>query len=112
MTDIEQVATTVPNLAKTIRPRLGVAEVTTPDEKPARTKVPKPFVGYLVENADYTPPARTKNSWLFHLPPLFFGIADARAERAAFQAMAPDDPPKPIFKVTITFEVVEDDRTA
>jgi len=107
MTDIE-IAPTSPDLAEAVRLRLDAAEKTAPDRKPARVKVPKPFIGYLVENADYAPPPRTKNSWLFHLPPLFYGTADAKAERVGFQAMAPKDPPKQTFKVTVTFEVVED----
>jgi len=107
MTDIEQVEAVTPDLAKAVRLRLDAAKATTSGRKTARTKVPKPFVGYLVENADFSPPPRTKISWLFHLPPLFYGIADARDRRAAFQAMAPGDQPKPIFKVTVTFEVVE-----
>ena len=105
MTDIEQVEATSPDLAEAVRLRLD--EATAPARKTARAKAPKPFVGYLVENADFSPPARTKTSLAFHLPPLFYGVADAKAERAAFQAMAPGDPPKTIFKATITFEIVE-----
>jgi len=107
MTDIEQVEAVTPDLAKAVRLRLDEAEATTPAKKVAPAKVPKPFVGYLVENAGFSPPARTKTSWIFHLPPLFYGAADAKAERVAFQAMAPGDPPKTIFRVTVTFEVVE-----
>lgn len=72
-----------------------------------RLKNPPPFVGYLVENANFTPPKRTKTSWIYQSPSLFHGLGDAEVERDGFQAMAPDDPPKGIFKVTVTFERVE-----
>ena len=114
MTDIEQAAAVDADLAKKVRLKLDAAEATRankrPDRKPTAPKVPRSFIGYLVANADYTPPARTKTSWLFHLPPLFYGVADAEAERTGFQAMAPNRPPKTVFKVTVTFEIVEDGR--
>ncbi|ACU71911.1 hypothetical protein Caci_3002 [Catenulispora acidiphila DSM 44928] len=85
-----------------VDPQAGLADLKQ------RLKVPKPFVGYLVENADFATPVRKKTSWLFHLPPLFHGIADAKAQRAGYQAMASRSQPKVIFRVTVTFEVVED----
>lgn len=118
MTDIEPIAATNPDpgLAKAVQERLDTAEAKVASKraakKPASARVPKPFVGYLVENADFAPPPRTKQSWLFHLSPLFYGIADAESERVGFQAMAPKCPPKTIFKVTITFEVVEGSDSA
>lgn len=70
---------------------------------------PKSFTGYLVENPGYAPPKRTRTSWLYLMPPLFYTLGDARAQQAAFSAMAPDDEPKPVFKVTVTFETLGDD---
>lgn len=107
MTDIEQSATAEPGLAEAVRLRLDAAKTTAASEKPTRVQCPKPFVGYLVENADYAPPPRTKASWIFRLPPLLYGVADAKAERAGFQAMAPKSAPKVLFKVTVMFEVVK-----
>lgn len=82
-------------------PQAGLADLKR------RLKNPPPFVGYLVAGANFTPPKRTKTSWLYQPPSLFHGLGDAEVERDGFQAMAPDDPPKAIFKVTVTFERVE-----
>lgn len=82
-------------------PQAGLADLKR------RLKNPPPFVGYLVVGANFTLPKRTKTSWLYQPPSLFHGLGDAEVERDGFQAMAPDDPPKAIFKVTVTFERVE-----
>ena len=99
------------DLAEDVRQMLDNAVVVMVGEqaeaKSARATVPKPFVGYLTGNTDFSPPARTKQSWIYALPPLFYWPGDAQAERAAYQAMAPNHPPKTIFKVTVTFEIVE-----
>lgn len=108
MTDIEQTAVVDADLAKKIRLKLDAAADRRPGRKPAAPKPPRPFVGYLVENAGFKPPPRTKASWIYHLPPLFCTAGDAQVQRDGFQAMAPDDPPKTVFRVTVTFEIVED----
>lgn len=72
-----------------------------------RLKNPKPVTGYLVTSDpdDYT--ANPKRGWFF-LPPLNCTIKGAQDRQVGFQAMAPASPPKPMYKVTITFERVED----
>lgn len=72
-----------------------------------RPKAPKPFVGYVVANADWAPPPKTRQSWVYSLPQMFVGLKDAQAARDGFRAMAPECPDKVILEATITFRVVE-----
>lgn len=69
---------------------------------------PMTIVGYANANEGWTPPKRTKASWVLDLPPLYYTSADAQAEHAAYQCMAPGNPPKTTYKVTLTFEPIED----
>lgn len=75
--------------------------------KPARAKTPKPFVGYLVTGDPGELVAQPKRGWYF-LSPLDLSVKAAEDTRAGFQAMAPVLSPKPIYKVTIIFERLED----
>lgn len=80
-----------------------------PASDPAgETKPPAPFVGYLVVNDDWTPPPKTRTSWVVQLPLMFVDGKDAQAQRKAFAAMVPGEPDgKMIVEATVTFRIVE-----
>lgn len=66
---------------------------------------PPPFVGFLMVEPDWAPPKRTKTSWIFHLPPLYYGLPDAQADSGG-----PYSAGKVPYEVTITFKRVEKKR--
>jgi hypothetical protein len=82
-------------------PQTGLADLKR------RMKTPKPAVGYLVENAGWAIPPKTRTSWILPLPQMYVGLKDAQAARDGFQAMAPNAPSKVILEATITFRIVE-----
>lgn len=76
--------------------------------KPSCPKPPVQFVGYVVADADYAPPKRTKRSWVFGVPPLYYGSDDALAEVGGDVQAVRGDVPKALFEVTVTFRRIED----
>lgn len=74
--------------------------------KPAATNAPKPVIGYLATSDLDGLAVQPMRGWYF-LPPLDLSVKAAENTRAGFQGMSPTTPAKPIYKVTITFELVE-----
>jgi len=109
MTDIEPIAATNPGpgLAKAVQERLDTAKAKAAAKKPAGTKAPKPYIGYLVVNTGWAPEPKTRRSWIADVPQMFAHLKDAQAARDGFRAMAPSAPDKVILEVTVTFRVVE-----
>ena len=113
MTDIEPITATNPGpgLAKAVQERLDTAEAKASDKrpvkKPAGTKAPKPYIGYLVVNTGRAPEPKTRQSWIADVPQMFAHLKDAQAARDGFRAMAPSAPDKVILEATVTFRVVE-----
>lgn len=63
---------------------------------------PKPFVGYLMVEPDWAPPPKTRTSWVWLLPALYYGLSDAQAE-----AGGPYGASKVPYKITVTFEPLD-----
>lgn len=74
--------------------------------QPACPKNPKPVIGYLATSDLAGLAVQPMRGWYF-LPPLDLSVKAAESTRAGFQGMSPTTPAKPIYKVTITFELVE-----
>lgn len=94
-------------MADSVKRRTHATPAPFGNQQPDGPKPPPPFVGYLVENADWAMPKKTRTSWATSLPLMFATVKDARAEREGFRAMAPKDSDKVILEATITFRVVE-----
>lgn len=75
--------------------------------KPAATNFPKPVIGYLATSDLAGLTVQPMRGWYF-LPPLDLSVKAAENTRAGYQGMSPTTPAKPIYKVTITFERIED----
>lgn len=86
----------------TADPKAGLADL----KRRMRLKNPKPVTGFLVTSDPDDVTANVKRGWFF-LPPLHCTVKGAEDKQAAFQAMAPASPPQPMYRVTITFERVE-----
>lgn len=77
--------------------------------KPAAASAPLTIIGFTVAAADWRPPKRLPTSWMCPVPALYYALPDALAPYGGdLTQLGPGVAPKRAYKVTVTFEPVED----
>lgn len=77
--------------------------------KPTPASTPLTITGFTVAAADWTPPKRLKTSWMCPVPALYYALPDALAPYGGdLTQLGPGVSPKRAYRVTVTFEPIED----